>query len=272
MENSYEQPKLKIETIKGPEGSEVSFCPERGGVIISIKSKKGEEILYMEPDTLADKTKNVRGGIPILFPNAGPIKEGKYPLPQHGYARTSDKWEIESAENGEFSEKLSPDDDMMKLFPYDLKLRMKAVMEEDGSVSLSQEVRNEEKEKKLPVSMGLHPYFRVPNSKKKDIKFDFEGGKEVEKDFMTWSDGGTTVVDNPKLKDENAVLRVEIPDLGTLVMNVSKEYRKIWIWTLPEKDFICIEFAMREPGGLEKDPEMIKPGKTFTAGVNLKME
>lgn len=272
MENFYEKPEIKIETINGPDGSEVSFCPERGGIITSIKLKE-KEVLYLEADTLADKTKNVRGGIPILFPNAGPIKEGKYPLPQHGYARTSDKWEVEPGKKNEFSEKLSTNEDMVKLFPYDLSLRMKAKMEqEDGSVSLSEEVTNEDENKELPVAMGLHPYFRVPDAEKMNIKFDFEGGKDIEKDFKTWSDGGTTVIDNPKLKDEKAVLRIEIPELGTLIMDVSKEYRKIWIWTLPGKDFICIEPAMRAPGGLERDPEMIKPGQTFTAGVNLKIE
>jgi len=39
MENYFNKPILKVETIKTPNGSEISFCPERGGIITSIKLK-----------------------------------------------------------------------------------------------------------------------------------------------------------------------------------------------------------------------------------------
>lgn len=271
FERFTEKPELKIETLKGPKENEISFCPERGGIITSMKLK-GEEILYMEEDTLQDKSKNVRGGIPVLFPNAGPLEEGSYNLKQHGYARTSNRWEMEPHEEGMFEERLACDEEMKKAFPYDLLLRMKARAEEDGSVSLDEEVENGEVEKDLPVAMGLHPYFKVPNEKKKDIKFDFPGGKRIENDYETWSEGGTTIIDNPKIEDSDAVLRIEIPDLGTLIMDVSEEYKKIWIWTLPAKDFICIEPAMRGVGGLTDDPEMVKPKTSFKGRVNFRLE
>lgn len=48
--------------------------------------------------TLYDRSKSVRGGIPILFPNAGFLtaeeqEDSGYSLPQHGFARTNE-WEI----------------------------------------------------------------------------------------------------------------------------------------------------------------------------------
>jgi D-hexose-6-phosphate mutarotase len=67
-------PQLKIETVKTPEGNEVSFCPERGGIITSIKFD-GNEVLYMDDETFNNKEVNVKGGVPILFPNAGPIPD-----------------------------------------------------------------------------------------------------------------------------------------------------------------------------------------------------
>ena len=124
----------------------------------------------------------------------------------------------------------------------------------------------------MPISMGLHPYFKVPDENKKDIKFNFAGGEIIEKDFANWSQGGTTSIDNPKLKDPNAVLKIDIPGLGTLIMDVSMEYQKIWIWSVPGEDFICIEPVMRNEGGLIDNPEMIKPGETLSGKVTLRLE
>ena len=270
IEKPYQDPGLKIETVKGPEESEVSFCPERGGIITSIKLK-GKEILYLEPDNLADTTKNVRGGIPILFPNAGPLKVGDYKLAQHGYARTSSEWQVEPTEGSAFSERLSVNEEMKQAFPYELLLRIKGQLEDDGSFSLTQEVENKD-EKELPISMGLHPYFKVPNDKKKEIEFDFLGGEQVKKDFATWSSGGTTMIDNPKIKDPNAVLRIKLPDLGTVILDVSAEYKRIWVWSLPDKDFICVEPVMRDVDGLVNDPEIIEPSQTYSGKVNFKLE
>ena len=39
MENPLEGRGFKIETITTPEGNQVSFCPERGGIITSIQFK-----------------------------------------------------------------------------------------------------------------------------------------------------------------------------------------------------------------------------------------
>ena len=48
----------------------IKFCPERGGVITNWVSD-GKEILYFDEKRFMDKTKSIRGGIPILFPICG---------------------------------------------------------------------------------------------------------------------------------------------------------------------------------------------------------
>ena len=48
----------------------IKFCPERGGVITNWVSD-GNEILYFDKTRFMDKTKSIRGGIPILFPICG---------------------------------------------------------------------------------------------------------------------------------------------------------------------------------------------------------
>ena len=67
--------------------TEAKVAPERGGLVTNF-SVNGTEIFYLDRATFTDLDENVRGGIPILFPNAGPLKEnGLYSLPQHGFAR-----------------------------------------------------------------------------------------------------------------------------------------------------------------------------------------
>jgi len=263
---------IKEESIKGPNKNEISFSPERGGIITSMILKE-TEVLHLDRDNFNDKEQKVRGGIPILYPNAGPLDENDiYKLKQHGFARMSDKWELLEEKEGEMSEILRADDLTREEYPYEFSHVITTRPEEDGSVTIKQESNNLEEEKEAPVSMGLHPYFKVKNEDKKNIKFDFEGGEEIEKDFDNWSEGGTTSIDNPKLKDPEAVLRVTFPGLGTIVMDVSKEYKKIWVWTEPGKDFVCVEPVMRDDNGLLDDPEMVKPKETLSAKVNYRLE
>ena len=71
----------------------IKFCPERGGVITNWVSN-GEEILYFDEKRFMDKTKSIRGGIPILFPICGNLNISSsvfgtdyLQLTQHGFAR-----------------------------------------------------------------------------------------------------------------------------------------------------------------------------------------
>ena len=71
----------------------IKFCPKRGGLITNWVSD-GQEILYFDEKRFIDKTKSIRGGIPILFPICGNL-DISYSLfgknyaqfMQHGFAR-----------------------------------------------------------------------------------------------------------------------------------------------------------------------------------------
>ena len=63
-----------------------------GANVLSWKQPEptGEEILYVRPDAVFDKSKPISGGIPHCFPVFGPAPA---PMAQHGFARQSD-WTI----------------------------------------------------------------------------------------------------------------------------------------------------------------------------------
>ncbi|NTW14445.1 MAG: hypothetical protein HGA31_05460 [Candidatus Moranbacteria bacterium] len=250
-------------------GNEVSVSPERGGIVTSLRLS-GRELLFMNPETFQNPEKNVRGGIPILFPFSGPSTDGirdRFPGldTQHGFARTSKTWKIEALPNG-FRETLESDGMTKEAYPYDFRLSVSTELGDDGSVTIVQEVGNTGNET-MPVSMGLHPYLRVPRDLRRDIGFDFEGGEKISEEFENWTRGGTTDIDNP------GILRISIPGLGTLVMEVSPEYRHILVWSEgPDSDYICIEPVMRLDGGLADDPENVGPGAVFSGKVTYRLE
>jgi len=48
--------------------SAVTIAPARGAIV--TRFRVGErDLLFLDESTLADRTKNVRGGIPLLFPS-----------------------------------------------------------------------------------------------------------------------------------------------------------------------------------------------------------
>lgn len=264
-------PDFKIIKIKGPNNSEVSFCPERGGIVTSLKLK-GKEILYFDKETFQNKNENVRGGIPILFPNMGELKENSiYPnLKRHGFARDL-AWDKEEIKNG-FKELLSSNKETKKIYPYEFKFSNTGLFEDDGTFTLTQEVLSKEILKEIPISIGLHPYFNVPSGEKKNIKFNFEGGKYIEEQINSWGNGENLCIDNPKVLNSEEVLEINIPNLGQIIIDISVQYKKIWIWSMPGKDYICIEPAMGEANGLIDSPHMIELNGEFKASISIKLK
>lgn len=248
------------ETIRRGENS-ITVAPLRGGIISSLKLK-GRELLAMKLETYIDPTKNVKGGIPILFPNAGPVDDPRFYLKQHGFARTSDEWVYIAGHDGySFSEVL--DTPASADYPYESTLMIEASLQEDGSARITQTALNRGVEP-MPVAMGLHPYFTVPAGRKGEVRFDFPGGETVEEEADVWMEGGTVSIDNP-----GTPLTVRIPGAGTLTLEASPVFKKIWVWSLPNEDFICIEPVMRDINGLSTDPEIVAPGASVSGTLSI---
>jgi len=263
---------FEILIFEGPEGCSVSVAPERGGIITSIVLA-GREILFMNRETFGNPEKNVRGGIPNLFPFSGPATDGireRYPelTRQHGFARNADAWTCVPLPDGRrgFRETLASDSATRSVFPFAFEYASEGEFSDDSALTIRQVVSNTGAEP-MPVSMGLHPYFAAVHDRRRDVRFDFPGGERVAREYGHWTNGGTTKIDNP------GALAVGIPGLGTIRMEVSPEYRKVFVWSEgPEDDYVCIEPVMRDDGGLVADPEMIPPGATFETLVTYRLE
>jgi len=147
----------------------IKFCPERGGVITNWVSD-GNEILYFDETRFMDKTKSIRGGIPILFPICGNLNTSSSvfgnvysQLPQHGFARDL-QWQYSFNEN----EKilclfLNASKKTKKYYPFDFELKIEVTLK-INSLEFEITIYNKT-DFAMPINFGLHPYFNVSDFK-----------------------------------------------------------------------------------------------------------
>jgi len=147
----------------------IKFCPERGGVVTNWVSD-GNEILYFDETRFMDKTKSIRGGIPILFPICGNLYtsssvfgNGYLQLPQHGFARDL-QWQYSFNENEKILYLLlNASKQTKKYYPFDFELKIKVTLKINF---LEFEITiNNKTDFAMPINFGLHPYFNVSDFK-----------------------------------------------------------------------------------------------------------
>ena len=59
---------------------------------------------------------------------------------------------------------------------------------------------------------------------------------------------------------EDGIVRVFIPGIGHLELGVSPDFRRLWIWSLPGKEFVCIEPMQGDDGNIVENPATIEAG------------
>ena len=155
------------------ENNYIKFCPERGGVITNWVSENNE-ILYFDEKRFMDRTKSIRGGIPILFPICGNLNISnslfgkKYlQLPQHGFARDL-PWQY-SLNKKEKSLCLVLQDSEItrKYYPFDFEVRIEVTLKInclEFKIYIENKTNSE-----MPINFGLHPYFNISDFKNLDF-------------------------------------------------------------------------------------------------------
>ena len=103
-------------------GHKCHIVPERGGLIAAC-SLSGVSVLYMDQQTLQDPEASVRGGVPVLFPQAGVLESEVqnacgYDLQRHGFARLL-PWQVLSQSDDIVSLQLVSSGQTRLQFPYD---------------------------------------------------------------------------------------------------------------------------------------------------------
>jgi aldose 1-epimerase len=160
-------------------GSTAAIAPALGFNCFSfapVVAGQPVEVLWHDPQFRDGNTRPSRSGIPILFPFAGRIREGKYRYRGreyqletndnqgnaiHGFAYTR-PWRViaqtPSSVTGEFQAAVD-DSKILKLWPADFRIRATYTVQ-DRQLLARYEFRNTG-DGPLPWWFGTHPYFRL---------------------------------------------------------------------------------------------------------------
>jgi galactose mutarotase-like enzyme len=242
--------------------AEAEVCPARGALVTRF-AIGGDEVLYLDEATFADGTKNVRGGVPLLFPVAGPPPAGSK-LQQHGFARKL-PWSAEAA--GEAVRlTLESNDQTRDAWPYEFRLEYTVELV-DTRLELRWLVHNRD-EKPMPLHFGLHPYFRVPVETKAKARVETQATR-------AWDNRKKAFGPVPALDFSGEELDVHLLDhaaKGTVLhrgdgtqvpLQWSQGLDTLVLWTLPGQPFICVEpWSGPSYPALEGERPVLAPGGT----------
>jgi galactose mutarotase-like enzyme len=276
----FEDPFKTYRLIEHHTNSWFVVVPERGGIMISL-GFQGKELMYLDRKTFIDKTENVRGGTPILFPICGPLNHGQYEWNQqtyamknHGFARTA-VWEVvETSTQGEASItlKLTSNDESNKSFPFDFELLFKYSLK-NGALTIEQTYKNRSSQD-MPFYAGFHPYF-LTDSKHLPYQTDAETYYDYNDDLIKSYQGS---IDLFKLPESIVFLDAREPEISFPVNNNTRihlrygeHFKYIVLWTVPDNNFICVEPWMAKAGEMHNKEELvyIAPNTTLNTYFNI---
>ena len=239
--------------------SVVVIAPARGGMVTRF-AVAGAPVLYLDPETLADETKNVRGGNPVLFPSPGPLagdhftrdgREGS--MKQHGFARSRAWKVIDTKDAREVTLELASDDATRAVYPWDFVARLRYAL---AGTTLTIETRVENTASRttngpeavapMPFALGFHPYFYVPAADKARASIPTGATR-------AWDNVTKMMVDvrgpvdltvkevDLHLVDHGATRATLHRGDDAVVVTASPAFGRWVIWTLAGKDFVCLE-------------------------------
>lgn len=238
-----------------------------GGLVASWTQPKGDEVLYVRPDAVFDKSKPISGGIPHCFPQFGPGA-----MQQHGFARNLD-WAIASTSADPQPDEKDPsvelvlteNDYTLAMWPYPFKAVYTVTLH--GDRLLTHFAVHNTGTQAFEFTAALHTYIEVLHISKATV-----GGLQG----LEYLDKAQNANDPPVKKETrklvnfeglvdsvylNAPEHVEL-DVGTgaAVAIDSSGWKDIVVWnpdqTMPTmyEKFCCVENAVA------KTPVKVAPG------------
>jgi galactose mutarotase-like enzyme len=213
----------------------LQIVPARGALLASIVVL-GKEVLYLDQATLDDPSKNVRGGIPVLFPYAGKLVDGRFlaagtTMNQHGFGRNR-PWAVQDQDLRSVRMRLVQDAETRAQYPYEYEADYCVTALSRGAL-VRLIVRNTGS-RPVPLSPGWHPYFRCPAALKSHVTGNVDG-------FTADKIGNEREFDFGLVPPSTGQTQFRIPELGTVRIDFSPTMRHMQFWSQPGKDFVCLE-------------------------------
>jgi galactose mutarotase-like enzyme len=244
-----------------------TVSPARGGLITGL-TVKGKPVLYLDRESFNDPTKNVRGGVPILFPYAGKLIDGVFTpagtkMGQHGFGRNK-PWAVTEQAPSLLRYTVSQDNETAAQYPYDF-VAEQTVMVVPRGLHIELLVCNTGR-KPLPTSPGWHPYFCCPAGEKNKVVTDVPDVKSAALTVDREFDFGVVAPQTGRAK-------FTVPNLGKLLISFSPRMRHMQFWSQPGKDFICLEPFTGPNNTVNTDKRVdVPPGEARNFWMRIELE
>jgi len=242
-----------------------SIAAERGGLVTALFVGE-RSLLFLDRSTLTDPTKNVRGGIPLLFPTPGKLEGDTWArggargtLKQHGFARNL-PWTVSTKMPGAPNEatlRLESSEATLESYPWRFAVEL-TVRVDAGSLVLGACIENRS-ETPMPFGFGTHGYFAIAEPSSFVLEspatraYDNVSKREVPFDARSLSLGQAEI--DLHLVDHGASSIAFSLD-GARVEIDAPGHRRWVIWSVPGKPFVCVE-------------PWTCPGNALNTGVDL---
>ncbi len=259
------------------------LAPSRGGLATRLVLG-GVDVFYLDEATLADPTKNVRGGNPVLFPQPGKLTGDAFThaasamagtLKQHGFARNL-PWDVaRTSTEGAASAtlRLASSEATRAAYPWDFTVEYTYTLT-SGLLRIDQRFLNRSATP-MPFGAGFHPYFLLPQSEKGDAKIGTRAARAFDnvtkKDIVLGGIDLTSKEIDLHLHDHGAAPCTLTWAGGEIVVRGSREFSHWVVWTLAGKDFVCVE-PWTCPGDALNSGErllVLAPGEARTLWVEI---
>jgi len=261
----------------GPDAFKIA--PQRGGIVTEL-TLGGHRLLYLDRDTFNDPSKSVRGGIPILFPICGPLRDDRwetggreYGMKQHGFARVL-PWQVVSQEADRITIELTSSEVTRTSYPFDFSIRY-TYQVSAGHLHIEQAFENRSPQP-MPFSSGFHPYFATLD--KSALRFDIPASVAAPNPYgdahsFSGFDFSADVIDL-RFPVRNAALSPDMPaprahfddptQARRITLSAHPDYRSFVFWTLRDKPFCCLEPWTARGDALNTGDDVleVKPGET----------
>jgi galactose mutarotase-like enzyme len=259
------------------EHAEVKIAPQRGAIVTSFRVRD-RELLYLDQATFNDRSKNVRGGIPLLFPSPGKLENDHWQhagqsgdLNQHGFARNL-SWQIDgSVAASRATLAIEADGQTLQVYPWRFSAQVTYSLE-PTTLELRFAITNQDTNP-MPFALGLHPYFIVHDKARAQVPtpatqaFDNIAKRVVPFDGFDFTNGE---VDMHLLDHGSAGATLDVGS-DHIDMQCSSEFKRWVIWSVPGKEFICLE-PWTAPGNALNTGEdiiVLRPGERRELWVRI---
>jgi galactose mutarotase-like enzyme len=260
--------------------SSVTVVPARGAIATHFRVA-GRELLYLDEATLRDPRKNVRGGIPILFPSPGRLDGDRFeragfqgPMKQHGFARDL-PWEVTDTQERSSAQAtltLVANEVTRAAFPWDFRLEVTYTLAA-ALLRLDVRVKNTGT-RPMPFGFGIHPYFLVGDKSGAQIAtratraFD-----NVRKEVVPFRRFDLTAreVDLHLLDHGSTESALTWKDGSRMAIRGSKDLTRWVVWTVEGKDYVCVEPWTSPANALNTGDSLLEvpPGGTHAMWIEL---